>query len=107
MSSDLTFLDDGEELPIAGAALGDTDLADVPPEWIDPQTVGFAAKSQAAVDAGLALADTDGDGVTDAGEFLVDTDPLDPTDARSLGWTEDFDPALGGNPDTNQTAIVD
>jgi len=84
-----------------------TDLGDVPPQWIDPETVGMAARAQAAVDAGLALEDTDGDGVTDAGEFLSDTDPLDPTDTRSRGWTEDFDPALGGNPDLNQSAIVD
>jgi len=84
-----------------------TGLEDVPREWLDPETLPLAAKSQAAVDAGLALADTDGDGVIDAGEFLDDTDPLDPTDVRSKGWTEDYDPALGGNPDLNQPAILD
>ena len=84
-----------------------TGLGDVPPEWIDPETVGMAAKAQAAADAGLALEDTDGDGVIDAGEFLDDTDPLDPTDVRSKGWTEDYDPALGGNPDLGREAILD
>jgi len=84
-----------------------TDLGDVPPEWLDPETIGLAHKAQAAADAGLALEDTDDDGVPDAGEFLHDTDPLDPTDVRTKGWTEDYDPALGGIPDLNRPAILD
>lgn len=103
----LSFLDEGEPAVIARPDLGNTDLGDVPPEWLDPETIGLAGRAQAAADAGLAVADTDGDGVTDAGEFMDDTDPLDPTDARSKGWTEDFDPALGGIPDINQGAILD
>ena len=87
--------------------LSNTDLGDVPVEWLDPATIGLASRAQAAADAGFPSLDTDGDGVSDAGEFLDGTDPLDPTDARTRGWTEDYDPALGGNPDLNQPAILD
>ena len=87
--------------------LSNTDLGEVPPEWIDPETISLASRAQAAADAGFPSLDTDGDGVTDAGELIDGTDPLDPTDARTRGWTEDFDPALGGNPDLNQAAILD
>ena len=97
---DAGFLDNGQ-------GLADTDLADVPREWLDPATINQAARAQAVADAGISLTDTDGDGVTDAGELMDGTDPLDPNDARSKGWTGDFDPALGGNPDLNQPAILD
>lgn len=119
MSSDVEFVEDDGTLwaedtleaqqrhKASYPDLRGTDLGEVPPEWIDPETAGLAKTAQAAADAGLALEDTDGDGVSDAGEFLTDTDPLDPDDVRSKGWTEDFDPALGGNPDLNQTAILD
>ena len=89
------------------ADLSNTDLGDVPPQWLDPATIGLASRAQAAADAGYPSEDTDGDGVTDAGELLDGTDPLDPTDVRTRGWTEDYDPALGGNPDLNLPAILD
>lgn len=86
--------------------LGNTDLADVPQQWLDRNTIGEASAAQAAADAGLLPVDSDGDGVTDAGEFMADTDPLDAGDVRSLGRTEDFDPALGGDPEDNLPAII-
>lgn len=70
-----------------------TDLNDIPPEWIDPETAPLAGAAQTLADAGIAIADTDGDGVTDAGEFVADTDPLNAGDHRTLGRTEDYDPS--------------
>lgn len=69
-----------------------TDLNDVPQQWIDPETAPLAGRAQALADSGAAIEDTDGDGVTDAGEFVADTDPLDPLNRRTLGVTEDIDP---------------
>lgn len=69
-----------------------TDLNDIPQQWIDPETAQFAGVAQSLADSGTAIEDSDGDGVTDAGEFLADTDPLNPADHRSLGRTEDYDP---------------
>ena len=86
--------------------LSNTDLNDVPPQWLDRNTIGVAGEAQAEADAGVLPVDTDGDGVSDAGEFVADTDPLDPEDHRSRGWTEDFDPALGGDPDLARPAIL-
>jgi hypothetical protein len=87
--------------------VSNTNLNEVPQEWIDPATAPAASRAQAAADAGILIEDTDGDGVTDAGEFIADTDPLDPTDVRGMGWTEDFDPSLGGDPDSNVPAILE
>jgi len=86
--------------------LRNTDLGDVPQQWIDRNTIAEAPALQDAADAGLLPLDSDGDGVIDAGEFMADTDPLDPDDARSLGRTEDYDPALGGDPDAGLPAII-
>jgi len=88
------------------ADTSNTDLADVPPQWLDRNTIGVAGAAQAAADAGILPTDSDGDGVTDAGEFVADTDPLDPTDHRTLGLTEDYDPALGGDPEIDRPAII-
>jgi len=86
--------------------LSNTDLPDVPPQWIDRNTIGLAGEAQAEADAGILPVDSDGDGVSDAGEFVADTDPLDPSDVRTFGLTEDYDPALGGDPDHNRPAII-
>lgn len=90
----------------APTGAGNTDLADVPPQWIDQNTIGEAGALQAEADAGMLPVDSDGDGVTDAGEFVADTDPLDADDVRTLGLTEDYDPALGGDPELNRPAII-
>jgi len=97
-------------MTIGGRHPENTDFNDIPPQWIDPETAESAGRAQALADAGNAIADTDGDGVSDAGEFIADTDPLNPLDYRTLGRTEDYDPNFreyidDGTPD--DVAMVD
>jgi len=94
-------------MTIGGPFPENTDLNDIPPEWIDPATAQFAGEAQAAADAGADYEDTDGDGVTDAGEFVADTDPLNPLDHRSLGRTEDDDPNFRDYIDDGDVALGD
>lgn len=79
-------------MTIGGRYPENTDLNDIPPQWIDPETAESAGSAQVLADSGIAIEDTDGDGVTDAGEFVADTDPLNPADYRTFGRTEDYDP---------------